>query len=340
MAHQIKWKKLVVSSLKVLFAFGILIWLYQKGVLDLSVLKRLWNPSLLVMALLGLSLNFYLATWRWQLLLQVQKIALSRWECFKLNLVGLFFNYVVPGGVGGDVVKGFYIVREQPQNRMGAGMSVLVDRVLGLYAMLLLAIVSLLVNGREVSQSPQLLIITKGCILIFLAFTLGLVLAFSEKFRVFGWQNYLRKFPVGMKFISAYEALYSYAHQRGILIGAIALSLLAQIVAIFLMWWLGVNLGFGEVSLSLYFSVVPLGLIVTAVPIAPAGVGVGQMAFFFLFNLFLGGESQVGPTVITAYQVVNFLFGLFGVWFFLQRKEQHKGQHSEPWKEVESVTGP
>lgn len=317
-------KSLLTGLAKAVLAIALLYWLYQKGVLDLKILSKLFNPILLLVALVGLVLNFYFATWRWQLLLRVQKLDLSRTECFKLNLIGLFFNYVMPGGVGGDVVKAFYIVKDHPKNRMGAGMSVLLDRVMGLYAMLILAIVSMLVNFEQVSSNPQLGLIMRSLEVIFVLFTLGLVLAFSKKFRSWGWQNWLNSFALGKKLVSAYEAVYSYSHNLGILVGTIILSLAAQILAIVLIWWLGTNLGFQDVPMAIYFSVVPLGFIVTAVPISPAGVGVGQMAFFFLFNLFLGVESQVGPTVITAFQLLNFILGLSGVWFFIQRKSSLK----------------
>lgn len=331
MQSNLKIKNIILGLAKATFAIGLLYWLYQKGVLDLNVIRLLFKPKLIITSILMLTISFFIATWRWKLLLRVQNLNLTLWECFKLNLIGLFFNYVMPGGVGGDVVKGFYIVKDHPKNRMGAGMSVLLDRVMGLYAMLFLSLVSLLFNIEEISKSSQLFLITKGLIVGFIVFTSGLILAFSPKFRNWGWQSLINKFSLGQKLISAYESVYSYSHNLKIIAGTIFLSLVAQIFAILLFWWMGQNIGFQDIDISTYFSVVPIGFMVTAVPISPAGVGVGQMAFFFLFNLFLGKESQVGPAVITAFQVLNFLLGLFGVWFFIQKKN--------PLTEVEGCIG-
>lgn len=331
MSHTVKIKNILIGLVKAALALGLLVWLYKKGGLDFQILKKIFSPTLMLMAMVPLVINFYFATWRWQLLLRVQKLYLSQWECFKLNMVGLFFNYVMPGGVGGDVVKAVYIVKDHPRNRMGAGMSVLLDRVIGLYGMIILAIISLLFSLSEVSTNPQLWMITKALIIIFFAFTFGLILALSKRFRRWGWQTWLNQSKFGQKLVAAYEAVYSYSHNLDVLAWTLVLSLLAQTAAIWLMWWLGDKLGFQGVSLNTYFSVVPLGFIVTAVPISPAGVGVGQMAFFFLFNLFLGHESQVGPSVITAFQVLNFILGLCGVWFFIRRKSA--------WKEIEGAVG-
>lgn len=317
-------KNFLLGLLKGLLALVLLFWLYQKGVLDFKILSKLFNPLLLSAALLNLVVTYYFSSWRWQILLAVQNIRIPRWECYKLNLIGLFFNYVMPGGVGGDVVKAFYIVKDHPHNRMGAGISVLLDRVMGLYAMILLAITSLVFHYSEVMSNPQLNAILQGLVLLFMVFTLGLLLAFSNKFREWGWKKYLENSKIGQKLISAYEAIHSYSQYRKILVQTVVLSLITQILVIFLIAWLGLQLGFTDTSLGVYFSVVPLGFMVTAIPISPAGVGVGQMAFFFLFNLFMGHESQVGPTVITAYQVLNFILGLVGVWFFIQRKSSLK----------------
>ena len=58
---------------------------------------------------------------RWQLLLRVQGIALSWTRVFMLLLIGVFFNFIIPGGTGGDVVKIFYLLKETPgQTHPGA----------------------------------------------------------------------------------------------------------------------------------------------------------------------------------------------------------------------------
>ncbi len=314
------FKKVATAGSKIILAVGILYWLYQKGVLDLKILSQLLHPGLLFSFILALASTFYFVSWRWQILLKTLNINLTLWEAFKLNIIGLFFNHVMPGGVGGDVVKAFYIVKDNPKNRMGAGITVLLDRVFGLYAMIILAILSLCLNISYVLNHSQLYLIFKGCIIIFILFNVGLALALSSRFNSMGWKLWLNKYALGKKLVSAYEAVHFYTNHLKALLGVVLLSLVAQSIAVVIIWQLGVILNFNDVSLPLYLSVVPLGFMVTAVPISPAGVGVGQMAFFFLFNLFLGHESQVGPAVITAFQILNFLLGLLGIVFFIQRK--------------------
>ena len=57
---------------------------------------------------------------------------------------GLFFNLVLPGLNGGDVARGVLVVRENPGRRPDALMSVVVDRLIGLVAMIALALLAVL----------------------------------------------------------------------------------------------------------------------------------------------------------------------------------------------------
>ena len=51
-------------------------------------------------------------------------------------------------------------------------------------------------------------------------------------------------------------------------------------------------MGETTIPISAYFFLVPVGTVVQALPISPAGIGVGQAAFFFLFNHYLGAAQR------------------------------------------------
>ena len=80
-----------------------------------------------------------LAGVRWQILLRVQGIRISWWRMYGLLMVGLFFSLFIPGGTGGDLVKGYYLLKEAPVGRKtSAALSVVMDRLLGLMGVALL----------------------------------------------------------------------------------------------------------------------------------------------------------------------------------------------------------
>jgi uncharacterized membrane protein YbhN (UPF0104 family) len=67
------------------------------------------------------------------------------------------------------------------------------------------------------------------------------------------------------------------------------------------------------------FVVVPLGLLVTAVPVTPAGVGTGHGAFGYLFGL-LG--STVGANVFSFVLLSNIVFAAAGGLVYLRYKKE------------------
>ncbi|MCA8941164.1 MAG: flippase-like domain-containing protein, partial [Planctomycetes bacterium] len=82
---------------------------------------------------------------RWWWLLRVNRVECSIVDSIRFTWIGVFFNNVVPGQTGGDVVKALYIMRHAGDSgRVAAVVSVLVDRVLGLASLALLGAVVVL----------------------------------------------------------------------------------------------------------------------------------------------------------------------------------------------------
>ena len=76
---------------------------------------------------------------RWYLLVRViePRFKFSR-PCF-LGLIGMVFNLVIPGAVGGDLIKAAYLVRECGSGKTQAIASMVIDRILGLLGLFILA---------------------------------------------------------------------------------------------------------------------------------------------------------------------------------------------------------
>ena len=61
---------------------------------------------------------------------------------YNLTMVGVFFNMVIPGTIGGDVIKGFSLVKTEEEGKgRGAGI-IIMDRFVGLLAVIFLAGIS------------------------------------------------------------------------------------------------------------------------------------------------------------------------------------------------------
>ncbi|WP_413577495.1 lysylphosphatidylglycerol synthase transmembrane domain-containing protein [Bdellovibrio sp. HCB290] len=316
-----KTKKIAAQLIKILFAAGIIYWLVQSGKLNFSALSNLLNPGIIALSAGIVLVNFFLASERWRVLVKSQGIPAKAWSSFKLTLIGQFFNFAMPGGVGGDVIKAFYFTREFPGTKVVAATSVLIDRVLGLYAMILLALLVMIYDFTHVSHVSTLMSLFYFIVALFVTFSIALSLVFSTK--VYDRQilkRVIHKLPLSEKFMKIYESLHLYGNHIPRIIQVILLSLIAQTTAILFLYMVGMVSGFSEIPMKTYFLVAPLGFMATAIPISPAGVGVGQAAFYFLFNVYTGKSTDVGPTTITAFQVSSFVVSLLGAFFYMRYK--------------------
>lgn len=316
-------KKLLVQSLKILFSAGIIFWLIQSGKLNFSSLKNLLSPGAASIGIALVLLNIFFGSERWRILIRSQGLEANTASVLKLTFIGTFFNFAMPGGVGGDVIKAFYFTKDQPGSKVIAVTSVLMDRVLGLFAMILLAIIVMTYDLQHIVRTPALLTLFWFILSLFIVFIIALSLVFSQKVYAHGTlKRLIQKLPLSEKFMKLYESMHLYGKDGKRFIQVILLSLVAQACSILFLYLAGTLAGFSDIPAKTYFLVAPIGFMATAIPISPAGVGVGQAAFYFLFNLYNGQTSDIGPTCITAFQVTTFLTSLLGAFFYLRRKDR------------------
>lgn len=317
-------KNWIVQILKIAFSAAIIYWLVSSGKLNFAALGKIFTWQFGPLAFLLVFFNLFFASERWRFLLKTQNVEQRPWPAFKLTLIGVFFNYAMPGGVGGDVIKAYYFAKDAHGSRVVAVTSVLMDRVLGLYGMVLMALAVMIYDIQHVLSIPTLHSLFIFICFLFASFTIGFAIVFSKYIREKNWlKNFLAKLPMSARFLKLYDSLYLYGHSYKTLIFAVVVSLVAQTCSILLLALVGAASGV-YVPLQTYFLVAPLGFMAIAIPISPAGVGVGQAAFYFLFNLYTGQKTELGPTTITALQVINFIFSLSGAFFYLQRKDRVK----------------
>ena len=90
----------------------------------------------LLLACLLFGVIYILAGIRWWFLMQVQNIVLPMRVAVALTFIGQFFNSFLLGAVGGDILKFFYMQKYAPHQKIHATLSIVMDRVLGLFILL------------------------------------------------------------------------------------------------------------------------------------------------------------------------------------------------------------
>lgn len=309
------------SALKVLFAVGLIYWMISSDKINFSAFSAVFHPLPFILCIVLVALSTTLATERWRVLARGQGLALRFYTAIRLSLIGLFFNFAMPGGVGGDVVKAYYVTRENPERKVDSALNVLIDRVVGLYAMILMAAVAMFLDFEKVMALAQLRFLFFLTLILAFVSSLFFALAFSSRVRGQDviWSK-LKSFRLGQIFMKIYDSVHVYGQQKTLFVKALLYSWASQGCTVLLMAVVGGALSTFDIPLSAYFFVCPLGMMITAIPISPAGVGVGQAAFYYLFNLYLGTSTDLGPNVMTIFQIFQFGFGLIGAGFYLRMK--------------------
>jgi uncharacterized protein (TIRG00374 family) len=243
---------------------------------------------------------------RWWWLLRVNNLRASWLDTLRFTWIGLFFNNIVPGQTGGDVVKALYIMKHCEGGRLPALVSVLVDRILGLGSLALLgAFIVLFALDRE-GFAPLALGIWGVLALVAL---LGVV-AFSKRIRhLVRLDDVLNRLPemVSGPLRRIDQAVYFYrGHKTGIFVWLLA-GMVNHVVSVLSVMLVGHALSVGMPALE-YFVLVPVITIASAFPIGPNGWGVGEVAYRYLFGVFGGVHLSELPR-----ETATFIMGTRGV---------------------------
>ena len=114
-------------------------YLYKTDQFKIAELKSVLDrQDLFVCAGVLIFLGALISVQRWRLLMKGQDISIAFGLAFKLSFIGYFFSAGIPGAVSGDIVKAYYLARGQEQKAVLVT-TIVLDRLFGLYTMLLVA---------------------------------------------------------------------------------------------------------------------------------------------------------------------------------------------------------
>ena len=267
---------------------------------------------------------------RWWRLLAVAGCRTSLGRVSQLTFLGFFFNLVVPGLTGGDVIKAALVVRDNPGRRADALISVVVDRGIGLVTLVGLAC------GVVLFSSDRFVEVRWPVLATFAAMLGALFLAMhSAPRRLLKLDRVLKRLPAQERLRSLDRALRIYADHPIELAGAVLFSVANHALIATAIQCLGLAFN-GGLSWIEYMGITAIANVVSSLPVAPAGWGVGELAFGYLFDL-LGSLDTIGIAVSITYRLLTMVLGLAGGLFLLMpggrevRQElEHEGVSSPP----------
>lgn len=119
---------------------------FEKTVSRLSEANLWYVPVGIVYYLIAQIFSAY----RWQFLSAALDFRLAFREFYDYYLIGMFFNLFLPGAIGGDMLRMFYLAKSANRPKREALLTLLAERGVGLVALLL--IISLVCMMPQLSQ--------------------------------------------------------------------------------------------------------------------------------------------------------------------------------------------
>ena len=283
--------------------------------------------------LIGISLNWV----RWQILVRALKLDFSFRDAFRLGALGHLLSQVSLGSVGGDLFKAMAVAREHPGKRTEAVASVVIDRVVGLYALLLVATIGAIAAGESASLTDELRGLMTLVVSLAIVGTIGIGLLMTPALTGPWMRERLGKIPVaGHTLARLFGAADAYRHERRYLFVAIGIACCTHLSLVTAFWLIGRGLPLVAPSLAATFLVGPLSLCAGAIPLTPAGLGTFEAAMNQLYQA-VGSRAGDGLLVAICYRAMTYVVAGIGATYYATARKKVREALEEAEAEVDAA---
>jgi len=334
-------KKYVIPFLKFAIPVAIIVWLLasvdQEGFQRLRQQQKNW-PMLAGGAALVLA-TVCVSFLRWYLLVRALDLRFRIADAFRLAFLGYLLNFVGGGSVGGDLFKAIFIAREQPGRRTEAVATVAMDRVVGLFALLLVTSTAILVAGvssgdwRVKAICDFMLVVTA----IAIAFV---VLILIPRFRAGRLVQAITRLPkIGPILERLIAAVGVYRGKPLVLATTIGMSVFLHVSLCVAIYMAAAAIFDQPPTMAEHFIIVPLSMCVGAVPLAPGGLGEFEAAMGVLYILLPVHRNDNGIIVALAYRLMTILVAVVGAVYYWSSRREVSEILEEAEREQEAQSG-
>ncbi len=259
------------------------------------------NPPLIAATLLVLLIANFVVGWRWQLILSAEAASPGPATLLKIVFVGLFFNQVLPTGVGGDAVRAWRC------SRVGIGLgaairSILLDRACG-YLVLLALYVFGLPSLLKILPDPQ----ERGAVLAVLIIGLLGLVALVSLDRL---PRPIMRLHLMTPFAELSRASRRLFTDPGRCSAVLGLSVITIALTVLAFKFVGDAVG-SRLSVGIWMMIVPPVTLIQLVPVSLAGWGVREAALVLALGSFgVPAEAALAVSILVGFSLI--LVGLPG----------------------------
>lgn len=279
-----KWLKWI---LKTAVSLGFLAWVvfkvdWQEAGFYFQQIK-FWQ--ILVFVTLYL-LGIFISSYKWQVLAHFKGFKFSKRFFFETYLTGTFINNFLPSFIGGDAYRAYQTGKVSEKYSQAAS-AVLMDRLIGLLAATILALVFSALNFKKIAGNNILIAIN---LLLVASLLFDGILFFAKKSAKL--KNFLTKL-VPERILDFAKEVNHFNRDSKIITQSFWLSALfalegVAILNYFLFWAMGIRIDFLD-----YLSVIFIISIISSIPISVNNIGLKEWAYVTFFGFFGASASAV-----------------------------------------------
>ena len=284
---------------------------------------------------------------RWHLLVSALGLSFTVRETLRAGFLGYLANLLPFGLVAGDSLKAVMLIHRNPRRKTEAVASVLVDRVLGLYALLLLAAVASLLlpeeqlnklGGDDRTAIQRLCWCVQAAALIS---SIGLGVMLIPAVTHSRLWDLLEHAPlIGRVLHKLVGAMRAYRQRVDLMLAAIGVSFVVHLSYVTAIWLMTRSIGIPEQflpSAGSIFVIVPPSMIAGALPI-----GFYEVAITLLFRAASppGAPQNMGLLIALAYRLIQISIATIGMAYWLAgrsevRELMHEAEELPPEAELD-----
>ncbi|MEG3637838.1 lysylphosphatidylglycerol synthase transmembrane domain-containing protein [Magnetococcus sp. PR-3] len=317
-------KRIALFILKLAIASAAIIWLIQEDKLDLGAIPALLDaPMTMVMAMVLLLSAFFVAAFRWWLLMRIKQLGVSLLSSVQIVFITNFFTTFMPGGMlTADLVRAGYTFQNAPEKRTEGAVSIFADRFVALFSIFCIGTVVGIFQQENLAQQPILNALWWVCVLSITLLPVTFVVLYRLARRVVYFQRIVNgelKGPIYSIIQRMVQAGRIYRRNMLTLLIVLLLSMVMHTLAVgtFILFSSVVVPGAPLDSLDYLFAA-PWAWIATLLPVSPGGLGVGEAAFDQVCRMLDGGSVIFSyASLYLAFRILSAICSLPGVVIYL-----------------------
>jgi uncharacterized membrane protein YbhN (UPF0104 family) len=254
------------------------------GIINSTTVVRIFShPVAAIAAVLAIGTAIHLSVVRWYLLLAIQRQTVPFWRLWQITFASYFIGTTTFGTLGADAIRLYYIGRERPDSVGQAYLSIAIDRLIGLFGLVLVGIALFAANFTEIQKHWEMV----GFVLVSAAIGAAIlgVAAFFAGFDRF-IAPLLRRFRPLRRTTTHINLLVGGYRQALPTLGiCVLISVMVQVLMLASLLILTLALFPVTIPLPQLGLVGVMATIANQVPITPGGIALGEGTFGYLCQL-------------------------------------------------------